>query len=65
MKLSWCYGHSGEREEQQVKESRGIKQRQVREMAKCVLISGAKIREAGNKHGFIPSTGERDSAMVL
>lgn len=58
MKLSRCCGHSGEREKQQAKES--VKQRQVREKAKCVLSPEVKIKEAANKDGFIPSTEERE-----
>lgn len=58
MKMSWCYDHSGGREEQQAKESRD-------KLTKCVLSPGVKIIEAGNRQGFIPSTEYRDTVMVL
>lgn len=51
---------SGRREE-----IRGMKQRQVWEKAKWALSPGAKKREAGNRHGFIPSAEDRDGSGPL
>lgn len=64
MKLSWSYGHSGKRSSRG-KRAEAWSRDRFEKRPSVHSSPGAKIREAGNKYGFIPSTEERDAVVVL